>query len=60
MEYLLVQYACNKCGKLTPVLDCDEKLPNGWVIVNKFVHYCPKCAKSESSLIEELNAEDID
>lgn len=45
MDYPLVQYGCNKCGKLTPVMDCDEKLPKGWVMVSSHTHYCPECAK---------------
>ena len=47
MEYELKQYGCNKCGRLSDVLDPDEKLPNGWVIgESRFTHYCPECAKT--------------
>lgn len=46
MEYELKQYGCNKCGKLSDVLDPDAKLPKGWVIVSKLTHYCPECAKT--------------
>jgi predicted nucleic acid-binding Zn ribbon protein len=45
MKYPLVQYQCNNCGDLTDAMDCDERLPKGWVIVESNVHYCPKCSK---------------
>ena len=45
MEYPLVQYQCNKCGKLTKVMDCDERLPQGWIIRDSNEHFCPICSK---------------
>lgn len=45
MEYSLKQYACNYCCTLTEVLDFYQQLPNGWVQVSRFKHYCPECAK---------------
>ena len=52
MKYDLVQYGCDKCGELTPVMDPDEKMPEGWVVLmpfdeerHKYRHLCPKCAK---------------
>ena len=52
MDYQLVQYGCNKCGKLTEVLDLDESLPEGWTYGEGLhVHYCPECSKA--SKVEE-------
>lgn len=50
MKYDLVQYGCDKCGRLTPVLDPDDKMPLGWVILmpfedEKYKHLCPFCAR---------------
>ena len=45
MDYPLVQYGCDNCGMLTPVMDMDSLLPKGWVIVSSHTHYCPECAK---------------
>lgn len=45
MKYQLVQYQCNECGDLTGVMDCDERLPQGWVIRGSNVHFCPNCSK---------------
>ena len=51
MKYDLVQYQCNKCGNLTPVMDCDERLPKGWVFgKSRFEHFCPNCS---NKLMEE-------
>ena len=50
MKYDLVQYGCDKCGRLTPVLDPDDKMPLGWVLLmpgedEKYKHLCPFCAR---------------
>ena len=45
MDYPLIQYGCNDCGALTRVMDCDERLPAGWVVRGRHTHYCPTCAK---------------
>lgn len=46
MDYELVQYGCDNCGKVTAVLDPDAGLPKGWVMGNgRHQHYCPGCAK---------------
>lgn len=49
MEFELKQYQCDCCGKLTDVLDPDQKLPDGWKIIipgsDKYKHLCPECAK---------------
>jgi len=50
MKYDLVQYGCDRCGELTDVLDPDDHMPDGWVILmpdqdDRFKHLCPKCAK---------------
>ena len=45
MDYQLVQYGCDECGALTPVMDPDSKLPKGWVVVTSHRHLCPECAK---------------
>lgn len=45
--YELIQYGCDNCGKLTEVMDPDQRLPEGWVWVPETRHgiYCPECAK---------------
>lgn len=49
MEFELKQYQCDCCGKLTDVLDPDQKLPDGWKIMipssDKYKHLCPECAR---------------
>lgn len=46
MDIPLVQYMCDKCGNLTEVMDCDQKLPNGWTYgEGRHTHFCPKCTK---------------
>ena len=45
MKYDLVQYSCDVCGTLTSVLDVDQSLPKGWVMVSRLTHLCPRCAK---------------
>ena len=46
MKYELVQYQCNKCGCLTDVMDCDERLPQGWVYgESRNEHLCQNCSK---------------
>lgn len=49
MEFELKQYQCDCCGKLTDVLDPDQKLPDGWKIMipgsDKYKHLCPECTK---------------
>ena len=46
MKIPLVQYQCNKCGTLTDVMDCDERLPDGWTFgESSHSHYCPQCSK---------------
>lgn len=46
MDIPLVQYVCDKCGNLTEVMDCDQKLPNGWTYGKGIhTHFCPKCSK---------------
>lgn len=49
MEFELKQYQCDCCGKLTDVLDPDQKLPDGWKVMipssDKYKHLCPECAK---------------
>lgn len=45
MKYDLVQYGCDVCGTLTDVLDVDQSLPEGWVVVSRLTHLCPTCAK---------------
>lgn len=45
MEYPLKQIGCNKCGRLTEVLDIDARIPKGWVMISQHTHYCPECAK---------------
>lgn len=52
MKYDLVQYGCDVCGKLTDVLDVDQSLPKGWVVVSRLSHLCPTCAKH----IKETNS----
>ena len=49
MKYDLVQYGCDHCGRLSPVLDPDEGMPFGWVLMmpgfdEKYKHLCPVCA----------------
>ena len=46
MIYELKQYSCDNCGNLSEVLDPDAPLPDGWVSLSRFTHYCPRCAKS--------------
>jgi len=53
MRYDLVQYGCDICGKLTDVLDVDQKLPKGWWMVSRLTHICPQC----SERVEIENAE---
>lgn len=49
MDYPLVQYSCDNCGKLTEVMDCDEPLPKGWTYGDGLhTHYCPKCSKHKN------------
>ena len=49
MEFELKQYQCDCCGKLTDVLDPDQKLPDGWKVMipgsDKYKHLCPECAR---------------
>ncbi len=45
MRYDLVQYGCDKCGKLTQPIEPTQKLPKGWVVVSRFTHLCPQCAE---------------
>ena len=54
MRYDLVQYVCDECGKLSPVMDCDERLPKGWMVREDRHngHYCPECAKRHSNDIQ--------
>ena len=47
MKYDLVQYGCNECGALTDVLDIDQSLPDGWLMVSRMTHLCPACAALE-------------
>lgn len=44
MELPLKQYMCNDCGKLSDILDCDQKLPKGWLMISSHRHYCDRCA----------------
>ena len=46
MELPVKQFCCNDCGNLTDFLDIDAKLPKGWLMISRFTHYCPKCAKN--------------
>jgi hypothetical protein len=61
MKYDLVQYGCDVCGELTDVLDVDQSLPKGWVVVSRLSHLCPTCAKhiKETNFYPE-NYRDID
>lgn len=52
MEYPLKQIGCDDCGELTPVLDIDEQLPKGWVMISRFTHYCPRCKNKHKKIIE--------
>jgi hypothetical protein len=49
MEFELKQYQCDCCGKLTDVLDPDQKLPDGWKVMipgsDKYKHLCPECTR---------------
>lgn len=49
MEFPLKQFNCNECGVLTPVLDIDAALPEGWLYIDRFRQYCPKCKKKHLS-----------
>lgn len=57
MDYQLVQYGCDECGALTPVMDPDSKLPKGWVVVTSHRHLCPECAK-KTEIREETQYEE--
>ena len=43
MKYNLIQYGCDCCGNLTPVLDADQPLPKGCISITRFTHLCPNC-----------------
>lgn len=43
MIYELKQYSCDKCGCLSDFLDPDAPLPQGWVSLSSFTHYCQEC-----------------
>ena len=44
MDIPLIQYICDDCGKLSDVLDCDQSLPKGWLMISSHTHYCNECA----------------
>ena len=49
MKYDLVQYGCDRCGRLSPVMDPDEHMPFGWIVMmpgedKEYRHLCPICA----------------
>lgn len=60
MEYPLKQYGCDKCGKLSEVLDPDQPLPKGWTYVGDLMEtlYCPKCSRNKK--INYDNRKDTD
>ena len=58
MEYELKQYGCDKCGALTPVMDPDESLPEGWVMISKHSHLCPNCAKTRTGESKTISQEE--